>query len=174
MICLIIFYDFLLSIIPNFDTFIFSLANKQNSYEYMKIKFDQILTYYNQKQKYNYLKINALLYEILAMLLEDYCHIKSLHIENNQQFIKGSIHYIHEHYQEDISLEMISNHFHVSREHFSRMFKIKMRTTFYQYLIDYRIYRVFPEIVHTDTTIDVIARKHGFLNIKSLTSQFKK
>ncbi|MDQ0361821.1 AraC family transcriptional regulator [Breznakia pachnodae] len=173
-ICLIISYDYLKNSIPDFDTLYFKLNPEHSSYKNFKQRFEKIVNYYNDHNEYNYLRITSIINEIMFDLIN--YHSSKIKHENvrEQAYIKEVINYIHSHYNEDLTLETMSSEFHISREHFSRLFKARLNTSFLNYLQNYRIYQAFPEIVNSNLTIDAISRKHGFPNTKSLIAQFKK
>lgn len=81
--------------------------------------------------------------------------------------------YIHDHYQEDLSLNKMTSIFYVSKEHFSRQFHHYVGKSFKEYLMSYRLYKAYDDVISTSKTIQEIAYDHGFLNVKSFIKLFK-
>lgn len=170
--CLIISYPLLKYLIPDFYSYRFELRKDTKSMDHFKDKFEQIMSLNKDDFEYNYLKINSIILDLVFDLLKEHVMKKEKGMMESQEFIIGAIDYIHVNYEKPLTLEQISKDFGMSREHFARLFKASIGSTFLQYLTDYRIYRAFPEIVHSDLTIESIGRKHGFPNTKALISQF--
>lgn len=128
--------------------------------------------------EFYYLKIKSLLYEILYILLT---HFK---IENNntatiksQKYMnrfKNILEYTNENYQEDLSLEIISEKYGLSREHLSRTFKQYIGITFSEYLDNVRLYNAYRDLLNSDYSITEIAFNNGFPNVASFINKFKK
>ncbi|MEC5267498.1 helix-turn-helix transcriptional regulator, partial [Bacillus mycoides] len=74
---------------------------------------------------------------------------------------------------EEVKLTDVDNHFFVSEEHFSRMFKKSFGSNFTTFLTRYRLYKAYEDIINSTNSIQDIAVKHGFSNVKSFISQFK-
>lgn len=122
----------------------------------------------------SYIKINSLIYEIVYILLR-YCK-DGESIDNNYQLgnkQKEMITYIYKHYDEELKLKDVAKHFFVSEEHFSRMFKKSFGSNFTTFLTRYRLYKAYEDIINSTNSIQDIAVKHGFPNVKSFISQFK-
>lgn len=118
--------------------------------------------------------MNSLIYEIVYILLR---HCKDRKKEdNNFQFgnkQKEIITYMYEHYDEKLKMEDVAKHFFVSEEHFSRMFKKSFGSNFTSFLTRYRLHKAYEDIISSTNSIQDIAVKHGFPNVKSFISQFK-
>lgn len=173
-IILVIAYDFVKQVYPKIDQVIFDLSIKKDHSDlyalYMKLE-----ELYLHQNEFSYLKITACLLEILNCLLENYCLAKDKSMKKSaryQEEIKEILSYLHDHYQEDLSLKNMSEHFSMSQEHFSRKFHQYVGKTFRDYLTDYRLIQAYEDIIHTDLTIQDISQKHGFLNVKSLIHAF--
>ncbi|MFB6732399.1 helix-turn-helix domain-containing protein, partial [Bacillus mobilis] len=121
-----------------------------------------------------YIKINSLIYEIVYILLR-YCKVGE-NLDNNFQLgnrQKEVITYIYKRYNEELKLKDVAKHFFVSEEHFSRMFKKSFGSNFTTFLTRYRLYKAYEDIIRSTSSVQDIAVKHGFPNIKSFISQFK-
>lgn len=173
-IILVLSYDFIKQYVPQIDDISFDLSIKADHSDLKKLyyKLENLYAHHNQT---SYLKITACLLEIISVLVESY-QVKKQTIKKssskNQEQIKEILTYLHDHYQEELSLTDMSNYFHISHEHFSRQFHYYVGKTFRDYLSSYRLYKAYDDVINTDITIQAIARKHGFLNVKSFIKVF--
>lgn len=175
-IILLISYDFLKQYVPEIDDITFNLS-LQKDHSQLKQLYYNLRHLYLQQDNYSYLLITACILELVKHLLAFYqvtkYQIKSKSFRNQDQ-IKEVLTYMHTHYQEDMSLQDIATFFHVSKEYFSRQFHHFIGKTFHDYLTGYRLYKAYDDVVNSDMTIQDIARKHGFLNVRSFIHIFTK
>lgn len=175
-IILLISYDFIKQYYPDIDSIYFDLSLHED-HAPLKQLYYRLRDLYLLQDSYSYLAITACILEILNCLLKYYkaplYEIKQ-YTSRNQQQIKDVLTYLHAHYQDAITLQDIADYFHVSKEYFSRQFHHYVGITFRDYLSNYRIYKAYEDIIHTDMTIQDIARKHGFLNVRSFITLFTK
>jgi YesN/AraC family two-component response regulator len=82
--------------------------------------------------------------------------------------------YIHTHYNEDLSLEMVADKLNMSANYFSAYFKDKTGVNFSDYLTELRILKAKHLLLHSDQRIQDIAEQVGYLNANSFTRMFKK
>ena len=75
--------------------------------------------------------------------------------------------YIYEHYDEELKLKDMAKHFLVSE------FKKSFGSNFTSFLTRYRLHKAYEDIISSTNSIQDIAIKHGFPNVKSFISQFK-
>lgn len=80
--------------------------------------------------------------------------------ENQRQFLEV-VQYIHQHFNEPLSLGDMAKVFHYSESYFIRLFKKHYNSTPYQYLIRYRLARV-REMLWNGDTIQKAALSCGF------------
>lgn len=173
VIIVVLSYDFIRMYCPDIENIIFDLTLKENHSDLKELYYRLENLYLNQDQ-YTYLKINACLLEILHLLLSQYQRPKFQNYKKNFEQTKEILSYIHEHYQEDLTLESTAKYFHMSKEHFSRQFHHCVGKTYLNYLMSYRLYHAYNDVVNSDKTIQDIARIHGFLNTKSFIRVFTK
>lgn len=128
--------------------------------------------------EFYYLKIKSLLYEILYILLT---HFKIEYKKNttikSQKYMnrfKKILEYTNTNYKEDLSLEIISTQYGLSREHLSRTFKQYIGVTFSEYLDNVRLYNAYRDLLNSDYSITEIAFNNGFPNVASFINKFKK
>ncbi|AUI66870.1 MULTISPECIES: AraC family transcriptional regulator [Glaesserella] len=83
------------------------------------------------------------------------------------------LHYIEQHYQEDISLEKLAAYANVSKSECLRCFKTSLNTTPYRYLIEWRLAKATELLHDTDKPIGWIASEVGFNQPSHFTQYFK-
>lgn len=88
--------------------------------------------------------------------------------------LRRALKYIEQHYTEDINLNDLARHVHLSPAYLSRIFKTKMNTNFMAILSELRIQRARELLVSSDLTIDDIAYEVGFKNSGYFARVFKK
>lgn len=172
----ILSYDFLKKIYPDIENVCFDIHKSEKSKQRLLEIYEELKQRTLHPQPNDYLKINALLYEIVYILVT-YDVVDDIEMRNRYKHIhtrqRHVLDYIEEHYHEDLSLETMSKQFHMSMEHFSRTFYKDFHVHFKTYLNNYRIYKAYPDVVKSNHTIQQIALTHGFSNVKSFITQFK-
>lgn len=91
----------------------------------------------------------------------------------NQTYVE-ILNYVNEHYMEDISPQMLAEHFHINTSYLSQLFKKESGITFTEYLTALRIKHACRLLGTTDEKIAVIAEKVGFHDYFYFTRVFKK
>lgn len=86
--------------------------------------------------------------------------------------LKEVLDFIHAHYQEDISLDMLTDIAHMSKEHLCRTFKKCTGYTPFAYLKYYRILQSCRLLQETDKKISEICTLCGFNNISYFNREF--
>lgn len=172
-IILVISYDFIIQYCPEFDNIHFDLLTNDPHTD-LKELFYKLEALYTNNDAYNSLTITACILEILNLLLTKYQSSTSRPVANTkgQTQIKKILTYLHENYKEELTLESLASHFHISKEYLSRQFHRYVGSTFRDYLTGYRLYHAYEDIIHTNRTIQEIAQLHGFANVKSLIHTF--
>lgn len=173
-IILLISYDFIKSYYPEIDNIYFDLS-KNKDHESLKVLYYKLKELHLNQASYSYLDITACILEILSHLLREY-KVQRSDIENklykNQDRIKDILNYLHEHYMEELTLNYMAEMFYVSKEYFSRQFHHYVGKTFRDYLVSFRVYKSYEDVVKSNMTIQDIAGKHGFLNVRSFIKAF--
>lgn len=78
--------------------------------------------------------------------------------------IKNVMDYVKENYSEQISLQDLADHVHISKEYLCRVFTIMSDNSPVEYLNRYRIRQSADMLIHTDKSISDIALSCGFNN----------
>lgn len=93
----------------------------------------------------------------------------------SDNLIEEAVSYIHEHYDQSITLGDISGRVYVSSYYFTKLFKAKTGKTFVEYLTDYRI-RMAKKLLkeNLDYRIQDVCEKVGYSDKKYFSKCFKK
>lgn len=125
------------------------------------------------------LSIKSYLYRLLTILLRRY-GTDNLSPEDGQNRLKNLerftpiFQYIEEHYQEDLSVDLLANLAGLSRFHFSRLFKELTARTVTEYINTLRINKSEYLLRNTVLNISEIALSSGFKDIYYFSRAFKK
>lgn len=90
-----------------------------------------------------------------------------------QQFIE-IVNYIHEHYDQELSIEYFAGMTNMSVGHFSRTFKEEVGEKYVEYIAKYRLTKVKQYLLETDLKMDEIAEKVGYWGRNSLIRAFRR
>jgi AraC-like DNA-binding protein len=88
--------------------------------------------------------------------------------------LSKALQYMHQHLAEEMSLEAIATHIHISQFYFCRLFKQSMGVTPYQYLLQQRVERAKQLLLQDELSIAEIALEVGFANQSHFCVQFKR
>jgi AraC-like DNA-binding protein len=176
---LLISHDYLLELIPDFDSYYFQLPNSRDFpeiFEVMKKISDYAASNGDKEEADLYIKglVDILLYYILenAKIKKDiYSPIKN---KNNIERLKGTLAYIQKNYRKQITQYEIANEFGFSKDYFSRFFHKTTGITFFEYLNEYRVSQAHIELIETDKKIIDIALNNGFTDSRRFIIGFKK
>lgn len=88
--------------------------------------------------------------------------------------LKNILHYLDEHYTEDISLDMLAEQFYISKYYLSREFKKEYGTTIIQYVLTKKITNAKELLRYSNSSIEEIARLCGIDDASYFNKVFKK
>ena len=112
---------------------------------------------------------------ILNTMIKDSLCLDSSYAGNlHMHEIQAAVRFIEGNYMNMISIEDITDHVHVSKYYFIRLFKQYMGMTPYSYLINYRINRSKILLRTENISVGEIAGKTGFADVSNFITQFKK
>lgn len=132
-----------------------------------------LLEYYNQLVKAETLTELAETLEAGIRECED--QLASLDkLSSSQLSVNKAIGFIRERYMDDITLQMVADHVHISRNYFSVMFKKQTGQNFIDYMIQLRIDRAKELLADKSNKIYEIAERTGFNDVKYFSKLFKK
>ncbi len=117
------------------------------------------------------------LQQILFQQIAEYDYL----IPQNQTFSQGenqvitkALEYIHKHYTEELTLQTVAGHIHMSRNYFSVLFKRHIGQNFIDYVIDLRIKKAKELLRNTSLKVYEVADQSGFKDVKYFSKLFKK
>lgn len=170
-------YDFFLKYCKNLPMCRFEIANTGEISKEIRNMIIQIGILYRVQSPYYEMKISAILLNLGSMLLQ-YCLQKdSMYMEyKKSQTLKKmqeSIAYIENCYNEDLSLQNVAEHMHMSPTYFSKKFKQLTGINYYKFLIQCRLKHARDDLMNTEMSVTEIAFHNGFPNVKSFIEQFK-
>lgn len=90
------------------------------------------------------------------------------------EHVKKAITYIHQHLDEELTLENVSNEININKCYLCGLFKKEVQQTFSDYVLEQRIQLAKKLLKTTDHSIHVIAMKCGFNNTSYFSTCFKK
>ncbi len=131
--------------------------------------------YLNKKEGFD-LMIKGKLCEFWTIFYNGVCSNLSdnkLNDRINIQLIKSILTFIHENFNEKITLEDIARSANLSKSECCRLFKKVMRRSPVSYLIDYRIQKSIPLLLSKEYSITQISQMVGFSNSSYFSEIFK-
>ena len=152
------------------DDKMFLIEDKTKALQY----FSDIIRLMNHDDIVSQLKYKADILNLLSICLQDsHTNIDNERGEVNDIF-SDILFYISTHYQEDLSLQELSEQFGYTTQHISLLFKKNLDTTYYTYLTKLRLDRAKFLLMTTNKRNIDIAIECGFSSEHSLISHFKK
>ena len=149
------------------------VEEKQQSYDLLRSDFAKMFLEIYKKETANaYSKSSA-----AAMLgdLSRYFLDKSQPLENSgiQATMKTLTHYIHQHYQERLTLDELSKHTYLSKTYISRCFSRCFGVSFTAYMDMLRMSEAV-KLLKGEGNLTEIAGKCGFANVNAMIQAFKR
>lgn len=175
-LALLINYQFLKQVYPEIDHIYFKQPDEEVGMLIKKQLF-LINEYYETESTHKDLLITSALFHLIYLLVEhlsiekkDKVELKS---EKNKHRIISIINYIDDNYQEDLTIEQLSEVFHLSEGHLSKLFKENLGMTIKAYISQTRAKEVRNALLTSDLPLIDIAITCGFPNVKSMNKVFK-
>ncbi|WP_409343063.1 helix-turn-helix domain-containing protein [Paenibacillus sp. MBLB4367] len=107
-------------------------------------------------------------------LLQSAVHGLKKASENRDPIISYVFHYLENHYNTDISLDMLSEHLNITANYLSTYFKDKTGLNISDCLNDLRVRKAKEMLCHVDHKIVEIATNVGYQNVNSFIRMFKR
>lgn len=178
--------EFLKTIYPDIDLVEFDCISigeqgikKKREFDELRGNLDCIISTYLDigKDPLAYIKVTSLFYEMIYILLKNFkIDKKSSSRFRARKYIERLTFitdFIKENYNQNLSLDILSDEFNLSPEYLSRFFVKHTGMTVLNYINAIRLEKSFPELMNTDHPIIQIALNHGFPNEKSYNRVFK-
>ncbi len=100
-------------------------------------------------------------------------HVDRMTKDKSRRIADETLKYIHEHYDQDFSLQQLAGEFGVSSSQLSRFFKQSMNVNFVDYVVHYRISKAKEWLVYTEMSIKEISDKLRYTTSQNFTRVFK-
>ena len=139
--------------------------------ERLKDNIIQLRKYNEQPATAAELKCQLLFFTLLDTILEG---VRQHDEKENGYSIEEVLHFIHEHYQERLSVTDIANHFKIDRRHLAYIFKRYTGMSPLNYLTEYRIRRSKDLLRQEEYSITKVAELVGFEDNLYFSRIFKK
>lgn len=169
-------YQFLKRVYPQIDYIYFKQPDEEVGMLIKKQLF-LINEYYESESSHKELLIYSALYYLIYLLAQhlavekkDKVELKS---EKNKHRITSIINYIDKNYQEDLTIEKLSEVFGLSEGHLSKLFKDNLGMTIKSYISQTRAKEVKQALLDSDLPLIDIAIMCGFPSVKSMNKVFK-
>ncbi|WP_150265485.1 AraC family transcriptional regulator [Paenibacillus tepidiphilus] len=122
------------------------------------------------------LLLKSILYEFFALLLRTVPVSKeALPLPRQRSvYVEQCLHYLHAHYGESITMEMMSASLKLDRKYLSGLFKRTVGLPPQQYLLSFRMTKAGELLAETGCTIGEIARSVGYQDPLLFSRMFKK
>jgi AraC family transcriptional regulator, melibiose operon regulatory protein len=162
-----------------FDCISIGVQNEEKVRQFQKLRktLDQMAEVYLNKETFSYVKLTALSYELLYLLLTHFQIPKEsrpdIHSKKHLDRLAQIFDYIKENYHQKLSLSLIANEFGITTEYLSRFFTKHIGVTILHYINAVRLENAHRDLVNTDHSILEIALKNGFPNEKSFNRVFR-
>lgn len=111
--------------------------------------------------------------EILLRLRQVFGELEAIP-DGNDPFQDAVEIYVHHHYMEDISMEIVSDSLGMSPFYFSRLFKAAFQCSFPEYLTSYRMKRAAVLLRGTDIPIRSVGQMVGYPDSNYFSKVFKR
>ena len=94
--------------------------------------------------------------------------------EQEERVITGITRYLQEHLEEDLSLSVLSEQFHLNPQYISQLFKNEIGVGFLAYLTNIRMEKAKKLLLSTSYSVAEIAGQVGYGDYRVFTKAFKK
>jgi len=156
-----------------FNNYCYHIPPKYNSE--LAGYFRNIEKEYSENDEFRHEMLEAKIYVMLIFLLRIKRKNSSIiHSNSYDERTNLFIQYICEHFSEQITLQSVAEHFFLSKEYFSLIFKQKTGFGFNEYLNQLRISYAMKLLENTDESIISIANKCGYNDSSYFAAVFKK
>lgn len=140
---------------------------------FMESTLRRILSLTIKKDLHSEILVSSLIVEILTQLLIQNSS-ENLGLNFMPPYLKGVLKEIEKHFQESLSLDMLSDKFNISKFHLSREFKRYIGTSPNEYLILTRLNHAKELLKYSELTVEEIAYTCGFHHVSHFINMFKK
>jgi AraC-like DNA-binding protein len=122
------------------------------------------------------LSLKSIMYEFFSLLLQTVpapAHTLPV-LRQKSVYVEQCLHFLHSHYCENITMEMMSSSLKLDRKYLSALFKRTVGLPPQQYLLTFRIAKACELLTETPCTIGEISRSVGYQDPLLFSRMFKK
>ncbi|WP_410513784.1 AraC family transcriptional regulator [Paenibacillus sp. BR2-3] len=122
------------------------------------------------------LPLKAILYQFFALLLQTVPASSDILPLPKQKsiYVEQCLHFLHSHYCENVTVEMMSSTLKLDRKYLSSLFKRAIGLPPQQYLLNFRIAKACELLTETPCTIGEISHSVGYQDALLFSRMFKK
>ena len=153
--------------VPSNEHFKLQVENKER----LKANIVELKKYNEQPVTTAMLKCQLLFLTLLDTIIEG---VRQYDEKENDHSIEEILHFMHEHYQEQLSVTRIADLFQIERRHLAYLFKRYTGMSPLNYLTEYRIRRSKELLRQSDYSITKVAELVGFEDNLYFSRIFKK
>lgn len=185
-ITVLIPYEFLKANYPEIGRFTFDCISRLEQDRERHLKFNELRSildrmaaaYLNhERDPLTNIEIKGLSYNLIYVLLKHFMIDKPVSgvIKTNKHLerLTNITNYIKQHYNQNLSIEILAAVFGFTEEYLSRFFQKHIGMTILQYLNAIRLENAYRDLMNTDHSVTHIVYEHGFPNEKSFNRVFK-
>lgn len=121
----------------------------------------------------NDIRCTGLLMNLLAGLSELYVP-EEVTARCTDDLLNRVLTYINTHLCENLTLDQIADHCHISKFHLCHRFREEINMTIMQYIADQRIISAKIALLETDKSISAVAMENGYANFSHFCSAFRR
>ncbi|MBQ9032350.1 MAG: helix-turn-helix domain-containing protein [Parasporobacterium sp.] len=157
----------------------FDLCSSGNTYstryDYVRYCLAQLVSF--EKKEEQAFSALGIFYNLYSHLLANFPAAPAPAMnagEQNRDRLLEIIHYVNEHFRENLTLNETAARFSLTAPYFSAFFKKQSGKTFGEYYNDVRLSHAVKELLGSSASIESIALQNGFGDARAFTSLFKK
>lgn len=144
----------------------------------LKNLLSQIATVHFKNKDYNNLNLFSLAYQLVYYLN---CYHFEKDSQNNTEHsnskycerVNSILTYINQNYSNNITLQDLANHVHLTTPYLSKFFKNNFQSNFNNYLNHTRLTHAVEDLIYSNESITSIANHNGFASINAFHKLFK-
>lgn len=149
----------------------------ENNYGEVRDNFLKMVKHFQSDSDIDIMGFHCYLFMLVYILIRDFTFKKGAYrkseLKKSDKQIDIIIDYIHKHYNEQISLDIISAALHLSPSYISRLFKEELNIGYKDYLSKIRLDHAIYMLSNSSKNIVDISNECGFPNNKSFIESFK-
>lgn len=144
--------------------------------EYIEELLNKMIYEYGKIDDMSDILLNSYFQELIGFLIRCRRGIgnETTKLNPDDELIAEAAEYIYKNYQKDITLDMLSKKYSMSKSHFSKRFKLVTGCGFKEYLISVRLKEACRRIIDTKDSITEIALDCGFSDSNYFGDAFRK